>query len=296
MSAIQKMIAGLAQALAGLPQADTTNHAAIASSFGSAIGAPVEEGLAEMQQQVDAANQNVEALRGELNAAIASLQGDISAIPIYTPPPPPAQCLSYLITNTATESTLQNDVQFTYRLCSGEMSPTITLFAQATRLVCAREVPVISSGVGTVVSQGQGSCPPLATPSISSGPVVVTTSTPLATPPSPTPTPTSQSFSVQVGAAPILGARLDIGDLTGDFRPQVALTIDGLTTTSQFPTIITRSILSGTTITVVATPQLRFDWRFVGWTDRSNNFLSDSVSFTTTITAATDLIARYRPI
>ena len=185
MSIIQNMIRGLAGALAGLPQTNPQNHALIASSFGEALGAPVDAAIAPLQGQIDDLSGRVSTLETALADAIAGLGTRIDSIP---PPYVPSTCLSYRISNVATESTPETDVIYTYKQCDQATSLPITLFAGDFDTICADGRPTIVAGASFVQidNLGRGDCsplPPSPTPSTTVGGPSVT----------PTPTPPSAS-------------------------------------------------------------------------------------------------------
>jgi Divergent InlB B-repeat domain len=298
MSLIDKMKTGIAALLAGLPQTNTENHAAVTAGLGDALGGPVQESVDELNAQMAALNARMDAIAAEnaaaLAAAVASLGTRIDNVPVYTPP----SCLSYRISNTATESNPSTDVQYTFKDCTGAVSAPITLFAGDSATVCADGLPkiVVGQSNARIDALGQSSCPPVS----GSTPTIGFITTPTIevsggnTVPATTPNPTPQLVKLTTGAAPLTGLRLDIGDLTGDFSPVVAVTINGQVSTAKFPNVFTKSVPEGTTVSFEATPLLR-SWRFVGWTDRSNTTLSTSRIYTATITSEVTVIARYMP-
>ncbi len=297
MSLIDKMKSGIAAMLAGLPQTNTENHAAVTAGLGDALGGPVQESMDALQAQMDDLQAQMDAqeanIAAQLAAAIAQLNNRIDNVPVYTPP----SCLSYRITNTATESIPATDVQYTFKDCTGAVSAPITLFAGDTATVCADGLPkiVVGQSNARIDALGQASCPPVGgtTPS---GTPTITPSVGNVNKPIPTPKPTPQLFGVTLLAAPLPGIRLDVGDLTGDFNPSVVITVNGSNTAAQFPNTVNKSVLEGSTISITATPQIRFSWRFVGWQDPSGTVVSTTVTHTTTVTGALTLIARYTRI
>lgn len=298
MSLIDKMKSGIAAMLAGLPQTNTENHAAVTAGLGDALGGPVQESVDELNAQMAALNARMDAIAAEnaaaLAAAVASLGTRIDNVPIYTPP----SCLSYRITNTAIDSNPATDVQYTFKDCTGAVSAPITLFAGDSATVCADGLPqiVVGQSNARIDALGQSSCPPVGglTPTIGFAvtPTVGQGGSGNPTIPVITPQPTPQLVKFTTGAAPMPGLRLDIGDLTGDFNPVVAISINGQLSTTRFPNVFTKSVPEGTTMTLEATPILR-NWRFVGWTDENNIPLSTSRTYTTTITSETTIVARY---
>jgi len=301
MSLIDKMKTGIAAMLAGLPQTNTENHAAVTAGLGDALGGPVQESVDELNAQMAALNARMDGLAAEnaaaLAAAIAQLNTRIDNVPIYTPP----SCLSYRITNSATDSNPSTDVQYTFKDCTGAVSAPITLFAGDSATVCADGLPkiVVGQSNARIDALGQSSCPP-----VGGMPTIGFITTPTIgisgqggnTVPVSTPKPTPQIFSIIAVAAPVQGIRLDVGDLTGDFNPAVTVTIKGVTTPAQFPASINKTAVEGSTITFNATPQVRFAWRFVGWQDSNGTVLSTTTTYTTKVTGALTLIARYTRI
>jgi Divergent InlB B-repeat domain len=269
MSLIDKMKTGIAALLAGLPQTNTENHAAVTAGLGDALGGPVQESVDELNAQMAALNARMDAIAAENAAALA-----------------------------AAESNPSTDVQYTFKDCTGAVSAPITLFAGDSATVCADGLPkiVVGQSNARIDALGQSSCPPVS----GSTPTIGFITTPTIevsggnTVPATTPNPTPQLVKLTTGAAPLTGLRLDIGDLTGDFSPVVAVTINGQVSTAKFPNVFTKSVPEGTTVSFEATPLLR-SWRFVGWTDRSNTTLSTSRIYTATITSEVTVIARYMP-
>lgn len=188
MSAIQKLILKLTSAIKALPNSDDTNHAQIASGFGDAIGSTIDEEVSQFQQQVDD-------LKSYVDGVAADLINRIANIPVYRPPvTPPAQtCLSYTITNTALVSARSTDVVFTYLLCDGGTSAPVRVFAGNSWEVCALLAPTITSGTGTVVSNGPRSCAP--------PPPIEVVTPPVADTPKVTPTMACRSWEVTGVAA-----------------------------------------------------------------------------------------------
>jgi len=297
MSLIDKMKSGIAAMLAGLPQTNTENHAAVTEGLGNAMGAPVQESVDELNAQMDALQAQMDAqaanIAAQLAAAIAQLNNRIDNVPVYTPP----SCLSYRITNTATESLPATDVKYTFKDCTGAVSAPITLFAGDTATVCADGLPTIVTGQSNarIDALGQASCPPVGG-TAPLGTPTITPSTGKADKPVSTPKPTPQIFTINVGAGPIPGVTLDIGDLTGDFNPSISIVVNGMTTSAQFPNSITKMVPEGSTVALNATPQVRFAWRFVGWQEIGGQIVSNTTTYTTTITRALTLAARYTRI
>jgi len=169
MSIIDKMISGLAGALAGLPQTNPQNHSRVASSFGAALGAPVQESVDALQSQMDALSARMDAVDGAaaaaaaanaatLAAAVAALNSRISSIP---PPYVPSTCLSYRITNVSAISSPDTDVVYRYKGCDGAISQPITLFSSNSVTLCADGTPTILQGAANsqIDTLGTSTCP-----------------------------------------------------------------------------------------------------------------------------------------
>lgn len=111
--------------------------------------------------------------------------------------------------------------------------------------------------------------------------------------PLPTPTPASVPVTVTLYSGPVDGIRLDVGDLTGDFNPFVALNVNGTISTQRFPNSVVGQIDSGNQVTAIASPVAGRDWRFVGWSNLQNTLVSTNTSYTFTPTQNIQLVARY---